>query len=433
MLEQLIECPECGAEFPVSEALSERIEARLQIKYDEDTKLLRAELAESFKGQLEEKIEETKVIEREAVKKENASEIASLTKALQSAEKREVKLQVEFDKRLAKEKQDLLVMAREEAKQESADTLKKLRRQVREGKKEIEELLEREDQISKKEASLTRKEKSLQRKIDTAIAKAKEEATELVLKDSRLKELEHQKIVSDLNKQLDEAKQKISQRSQELQGEVLELEIERVLQEQFPQDIITPVKKGTRGADINHEVMDPSGNVAGVIIWETKNTKNWAKSWIGKLKSDQRKSNANIAVIVSKALPSGMKSRFEFVDGVWVCDFSVVVGLAVALRMNILDASRLKQSTHGKEEKMEVLYQYLMSTEFKQRVETMVEAFIAMKADLEKERAAMERAWAKREGQINQVVSNIAGMVGDIHAIAPSFPRIERLQLPRPN
>lgn len=430
---QLIECPKCGTKIPVSKALSESIEAKLQAKFDSDSEALRTELAESFEGELKTELEKAKIAERKAADKESSAEIAKLTEALKTTEKREEKAKAEFDKRLEEERQNLVKIAKDEARRGSADQTKQLRKQIRDGRKEIEELLAREEKISKKEAALQRKEKRLQKQIDKAITKATDEATESLREDVRLKERGHQKIVTDLNKQLDDAKRKLGQGSQELQGEVLELELEKALQAQFPQDSITPVKKGARGADINHEVITGAGSVAGSIIWETKNTKNWAKTWITKLKSDQRKAKADVAVIVSKALPPNMKSRFEYVNGIWICEYSVVIGLATALRMSILEVSRLRQSAQGKDEKMEILYQYLMSTAFKQRVESMVESFMSMKTELDKERAAMEKSWANREGQINQVMANIAGMVGDIQSRAPSFPPIERLQLPGPD
>ena len=53
-----------------------------------------------------------------------------------------------------------------------------------------------------------------------------------------------------LRQALEDAKRRSELGSQELQGEVLELDIQAALEQQFPQDRIEPVVKGARGADI---------------------------------------------------------------------------------------------------------------------------------------------------------------------------------------
>jgi hypothetical protein len=77
---------------------------------------------------------------------------------------------------------------------------------------------------------------------------------------------------------------------------------------------------------------------------------------------------------------------------------------------------------------MEVIYNYLSGSEFKQRVEAIVEAFIGMQQDLLEERRVTERRWAKREKQIQKVISNTSGMYGDLQGlIGPSLQDIPAL------
>jgi hypothetical protein len=235
-----------------------------------------------------------------------------------------------------------------------------------------------------------------------------------------------------MKKQLTEVKRKLEQSSQQAQGEVIELQLEKLLSATFPDDQIRAIAKGKLGADIIQRVISPGGQHCGTIVWESKNTKNWNKSWLTKLRGDQRREKAEIAVIVSSVLPKGMRSHFGQVSGVWVADFSVAVGLAAALRANLVDVARVTMTAQGKTEKMEVLYRYLMSTEFRQRVEAIVEAFVTMRDDLHNEKQATERHWAKREKHLDLVLQNVSGMVGDIQAITPAFPRIKRLELPSP-
>ena len=176
-------------------------------------------------------------------------------------------------------------------------------------------------------------------------------------------------------------------------------------------------------------VMNASGQICGTIIWEMKRTKAWSDGWISKLKDDQRAGKADIAVIVSTVLPKDV-SHLALLDGVWVSDVSTAIGLATALRGNLTELMLSRNSLAGKGEKMELLYNYLLGNEFKLRVEAIVEAFVSMKDDLDSEKRAMEKNWAKREKQIQKVMQSTAGMHGDLQGIiGASLPQIQQLEL----
>ena len=84
----------------------------------------------------------------------------------------------------------------------------------------------------------------------------------------------------------------------------------------------------------------------------------------------------------------------------------------------------------GKGEKMELVFDYLTGTQFRQRVEAVVEAFSGLRADLEREKLAMQRLWASRDRQIKGALSSTAGMYGDIQGIVgASLPKIASLEL----
>ena len=53
-----------------------------------------------------------------------------------------------------------------------------------------------------------------------------------------------------------------------------------------------------------------------------------------------------------------------------------------------------------------------------------------MRHDLEQERRAAERQWARRMKQIESVTFGIAGMYGDLQGLVPSLPSIPMLELP---
>jgi hypothetical protein len=197
----------------------------------------------------------------------------------------------------------------------------------------------------------------------------------------------------------------------------------------FPLDEITPVAQGVRGADVHHIVVDAHGVRCGAILWECKNARHWSELWIAKLREDQRALRADVAILVTASLPKGC-NRFMMIDGVLVTDFTCAAPLAAMVRANLLLLAQTRSAAVNKGEKLELLYRYLSGVEFRQRVEAIVEAFERMREDLDQERRAAERQWAKRAKQIEAVTCNISGMYGDLQGLVPALPSITRLELP---
>jgi hypothetical protein len=206
--------------------------------------------------------------------------------------------------------------------------------------------------------------------------------------------------------------------------------LERVLRRNFPDDEIEAISTGKLGADILHKIYTSSREYCGAILWESKNTQKWSNAWLGKLRSDKRRAKAELAVLVSSVMPKNI-CHFGPVDGIWVTEFSVAPSVASILRNSLMQIAMLKLSSGGKNEKMEMLYGYLSSIEFRHRIEAVAESFRSMKEDLDKERLSMERQWAKREMQMQIALQNFSGMYGDMQAIVgQSLPKIRRLELP---
>jgi hypothetical protein len=234
---------------------------------------------------------------------------------------------------------------------------------------------------------------------------------------------------SDMRRQIEDLKRRAEQGSQQLQGEAGEGELEAVLRTTFPADTIVPVTQGARGADIHQIVADPRGNPAGAILWECKNAKNWSGGWIDKLKEDQRALHADVAVLVSSSLPNRC-TRFALLDGVVVTDFPCAAPVAAILRSHLQLIAQTRRAAINKGEKLELLHQYLSGSEFRHRVDAIVEAFERMREDLDQERRAAERQWARRAKQIEAVTINVCGMYGDLQGLVPSLRSIPRLELP---
>ena len=371
MTKETIKCPDCGAVIELSEAISHDIEVRLKQQYE--------------------------------------NEIGKTKKAIEEKAKKE-----------AQESLNIKVSDLNDQLEEKTKNLKEAQRQELELRKRQRELVEKEEKL----------ELELSRKIDAERQKIIQKTSKEFEETHRLKDAEKDKQLDDMKKQIDELKRKSEQGSQQMQGEVLELELEESLKEEFPFDVIEPVAKGVKGGDIIQTVKTQSGRICGKILWETKRTKNWSDSWILKLKDDQRDAKADLAILVSETLPKGFH-HFRLISGVWVTDILSAVSLALALRVVLIQVARERETQVGKKEKMELAYNYLTGQEFRNRVEAIVESFTAMKADLEAERRAMLKTWAKREKQIERVISNAAGMHGDLQEIAgSSLPTIKMLELP---
>jgi hypothetical protein len=241
---------------------------------------------------------------------------------------------------------------------------------------------------------------------------------------------EKEQTITAMQKQIEELKRKSEQGSQQLQGEVQELELENLLRAKFPFDAIDPVPKGEYGGDVMQRVVGAGGQPSGTIIWESKRTKNWSDGWLTKLREDQRTAKAEIAVLVSEALPKGVEA-FDMVDGVWVTHPRAALPVAMILRQSLLEIALARQASEGQQTKTEMIYQYLTGPRFRQRVEAIVEAFSTMQEDLDKERKAIMKQWAKREEQIDRVMSATVGMYGDLQGIAgKSLQEIEGLEFP---
>ena len=283
---------------------------------------------------------------------------------------------------------------------------------------------QRELDDAKRELDLT-VEKRVQAGLTVTREQAKKEADEA----SKLKLMEAEQTISAMKKQVEDLKRKAEQGSQQLQGEVQELELETLLSAKFPLDQINPVPKGEYGGDVLQHVAGPFGQACGMILWESKRTKNWSDGWLVKLREDQRQAKAELAVIVSQALPKEVET-FDLMEGVWVTHPKEALPLAMALRQGLMEVASAKQTTEGQQTKMEMVYDYLMGPRFRQRVQAIVEAFSTMQDDLDKERKVIMKQWAKREEQIGRVMQATVGMYGDLQGIAgKTLQEIEGLEL----
>ena len=344
------------------------------------------------------------------------------------------------EKRLSEEKEKISKFEREKAVKAASKDIQSKTLELEEAKKQLEdndkklaEAQKTQALALKKQRELEQKEReldlTLEKKLNHSLKEHKEKASKELQEKYTLKLAEKDETISSMKNKLEEANRKAEQGSQQMQGEVLELELENLLKQKFPFDKIEAVAKGQRGADLIQTVLSSSAQECGKILWESKRTKNWSNSWILKLKDDQRASKIEIAILVSTALPKNVES-FDQVEGVWVTHPRTALPLALSIRAGLIELASFKQANLGQESKIELVYQYLSGSRFRQRIEAIVEAFSSMKIDLDKEKRAINAIWKKREAQIERVMDSTVGMYGDLQAIAgKSLQEIEGLEI----
>jgi hypothetical protein len=414
MTEPTITCPNCSTEIKVTESLAAPLIRATREEYE--AKIARKDVEVSRReAEVREKVAAVEQA-RQAIDEQVLEKLEEGRVAIAAEEARKAKAAAAADLQTkAQEVTDLqeLLTQRDE--------------KLRDAQKEQAALLRKQRQLddAKRELDLTI-EKRVQESIGEIRQKAKVEAEESL----KLKVSEKEQQISSMQRQIDELKRKAEQGSQQLQGEVLELELEATLRACFPLDGIEPIGKGEFGADVLQRVVSPACRDCGTILWETKRTRNWADTWLAKLRADQRAAGAELAILVSKALPKGVDT-FGYVDGIWVTDSPFVVPLAIALRQSLVAVAGARRAQAGQETKMELVYRYLTGPKFRHRVEAIVEKFSEMQADLDRERKAMTRLWAKREAQIRGVIESTVGMYGDLQGIAgKALQEVEGLAIP---
>ena len=401
MAEPTVVCPQCKTEIKLTESLA-------------------APLLESVRSDYEQRIsqKDADVAKREKLLNERAE---TLDKAKRTLDQQiEQKLQLERTRIGAEEAQKAKLALGNDLDQKVKeintlqDILKQRDTKLAEAQKAQAEVIRKQRELddAKRELDLT-VEKRVQADLSTEREKAKKEAEE----ELKLKVMEKDQTITAMQRQIEELKRRAEQGSQQLQGEVQELELEALLAAKFPRDTIQPVPKGEFGGDVLHRVIGPLNQICGTILWESKRTKNWSDGWLPKLREDQRAAKAEIAVIISQALPKDIDT-FGLVDGVWVADPKVTLPVALSLRQTLIEIAAARQASEGQQTKMEMVYSYLTGPRFRQRVQAIVEAFSSMKEDLDREKKAITRQWAKREEQIDRVMQATVGMYGDLQGIA---------------
>jgi hypothetical protein len=416
LIDPVITCPSCNAEIKLTESLAAPLIEATKAQYEKQFRQINSEIAEREKSlnDLDKKLK----IEKQELDKKIQEEVR--LKVL------EEKTKISIEEKI-KAKNEISIELEGKAKelQNLEELLKNKDLKLAEAQKTQVDLLRKQRELDdeKRELDLT-----VEKKIQAGLEEAKSIARKEVEEHLKFKVLEKDQTITSMQKTIEELKRKAEQGSQQLQGEVQELELENTLRSKFPYDNIEPVPKGEFGGDVLQRVVSLSGQFCGTIIWESKRTKSWSDGWLAKLRDDQRTAKAEIAIIVTQVLPKGIET-FDLIEGVWVTSPKTVVPLAMILRNSLTEISNIRQISEGQATKTEMIYQYLTGPRFKHRVEAIVEAFTTLQEDLDTEKKLLTKQWAKRQAQIERVMNSTVGMYGDLQGIAgKSFQEIEGLE-----
>lgn len=398
-----INCPKCGESFPLDETLAGPMIAQVRAEANQ--------LISASKREAEEKIGAlaTKEAKMAAKEKELADREASIKNAVNQA--------------IAAERLLIAQAERENVRKELAPEIEAEKKRASDLAAQLETSQKAELALRQQRDELEQRAKALDlevaRKVDDQRKAIQEQAAKDADEKARLRLAEKDKTISDMQLKLEEAQRKAIQGSQQMQGEVLELDFESTLRQFFPQDTIESVKAGARGGDVLQRVLGEMGKSVGTIFWETKRTQSWGGDWASKAKQDALNSKADLAIIVSDVLPKGIQD-FGLYEGVWSVRPSHAVVLGVALRHGIITTADARQGAIGKETKMERLYAYMIGQEFRATLEGIAMPFRELHDELVAEKRATLSRWKRQERRIERVLSSVASLQGDLQGIAGS-------------
>ena len=396
-------CPHCKKPVEISDAIQHQLEDELLRAKTEQTETLRKEYDAQSEAKLKQAVlDAVAAAQQEAelrIAKERQIAKRELDKALQSTE-----LEVE------KAKQDT-ELETERLRREAAAS-KESEKQLR---KQLSDLF---DELSKARKASDDAALSARRELLEKEKGIREEAAQKASEDFNTKIREQEETINRLREQLTSAKQVAEQGSQQMQGEILELDVEDALRSSFPTDTVDEVKKGERGADVRQVVNEQFYMNCGLILWECKNAKTFQASWLSKLKDELADEKAQFGVIVFNPTDGGGDDFKQLSDNIWLVKPRYVIMLATLLREAIIRVFAANRAAEGKDVKVELIYNYLTGGEFSNRIRYILESYDEMARQLDTEKKQAQKRWAAQEKILQKITNSLYGMSGDLQGIA---------------
>lgn len=338
-------------------------------------------------------------------------------------EEKAINIDAQVERTLKEKEGALRSLLAEEVQKEYADSLENYQKKVAAQNEQIKQLRTKEIEIEELKGKLADQGQALELKykkqLNEKLAQERDKLQESAHAEFTLKLREKEKMLEDQKAQIETMRKKIAQGSMQLQGEAQELILEERLAELFPQDEIAEVPKGVRGADVMQVVRD-QGNTCGALLYESKNTQSFREDWIDKLRADQIEAGAQTTILVTTAMPKGFEGDFLTIKGVVVCTVRTFPVVAALCRAKLIDLKHQQSRFHMQKDTMGLLYNYLTGDEFRLHLEEMVNGFISLKDQIEKEKRAFTKQWKERDAQLDKLMMNTSQIYGSIKGIAGS-------------
>lgn len=403
MSSSIIKCDNCGNEVDVNNVIYQEIENKLNKEHKQEIANKRAEYKKAF------------------------DELKTKEQSLQETISQETK------KQLSIEKQKMQTTIKQELENEQKEQLQLLNNELNDKSNKLKEFNKSKAEIEKlkreKEEIGDELKAKYERELNQTLKEEKQKIQELSYEENQRALKEKDVQIEQMQKKVEDANKIAKQGSMQVQGEAQELSIEDWLRQEFKYDIIEEVKKGAFGADCKQIVQTRDLLNCGIICYESKQTKTWSDGWISKLKKDMISMKADISVLVSTVMPKDI-SKMGFYDGVWVCGVKEFRGSVALLRDALIKVHKTKIQEENKTDKMSLLYNYLTSNEFMMQFEVIVNGFMKMQEELDKEKRSMQASWKRRQKIIDGVVSNTTEIHGSLQGIAGnSIGNIKALEL----
>ncbi len=400
----LIKCPHCGNKFSPEESLEHEIRTRVEREFEERNRDTAARVRTE-----EERKFQTQIKRIEEDRRQKIQQLRSMEERMYVVDERErllrdreEGLEIEMKKRLLDREAAIRQLAEKSAYERASLDHQQREQQWRREREQVE--LQARQRVV--------------------------EETERAREEERMRAQELQKKLDDQAKLINEMKKRAEQGSMQMQGEVQELAIEDYLMRTFVRDRVEEISKGKRGGDCVHTVIDQVGTVCGRILYESKRTRHFGSDWVTKIKADMRLQQASVGVIVTESLPDGL-TRFGEIDGVWICTFADFKSLAIILRSSLVRIGEVISAQNNRASKMDLVYTYVTSIEFKQKLEAAFESYRDMQDDLNREKVIFASQWAKREKRLVKAMESLASLYGDVRGIAGgAVQQIHGLELP---
>lgn len=393
-----VKCPNCGSEINVSDVLFHQVQE--QLKKDFETQIAAKDKLYHDK---EQKLQQEK---------------EELTKAQESLQE---KVDSDVKAKVTTEKASLEKSIRQQLNDETAEQLRSMQEELDLKSGQLKELNKTKADLARlqreKDELRATIEADSEKKFNDLLSQEREKIKQSEAEKNKLDVQKRDKLIEDLTNRLADAQNKLEQGSNKLTGEVTEIELRDFLRQAYPIDLVEDVPSGIRGADVLHTVKNSTGAPSGIILYERKQTQAFGKDWVSKLKEDGLKVKADALVLVTATMPKE-NAETHFKEGVWVCAPDDVPLLTMLLRDSLIKQSMVLASQENKSDKMTLLYDYLVSSEFANQITGLLDSFRKMDKTLAKEKEDTMKRFAERESHIWQAKRSILGFYGRIEGIA---------------